>query len=168
MKMWSTKEYENYAISVIAIFYPEYKNVIKEECPDFLNDNIGIEITRALTRKDGEMDAFWRKNQNCGFQELSKKQLKKLGFGNLLLPLDSKGVFFSQQSQENGRLIYYKQKSVDDFVLCAFMSKFTNDQYVIDSISKVIVKSIASITEGNGTATLCDAKLINKSEDSTC
>lgn len=145
--MWSGSDYEKYAISALGYFYPELINMIKGESPDYFNSTIGIEIRRAITRKDGEIDAFWRKNQNCRFQDLPPKQLKKLGFSNSPVPIDSKEIFFSQRSLKNGCLFYYKHKCTGILILCAYIGKSITNQFTIDSIDQAVSEKLDKLND---------------------
>lgn len=145
--MWIGTDYEKYAISALGYFYPELNDMIKGESPDYYNSTIGVEIRRAITEKGGEIDAFWRKNQNCRFQDLPPKQLKKLGFSNPPVPINSKGLFFSQRSLKNGSLLYYKQKDTENLILCAYMEKSITNQFTIDSIDQAVSEKLDKLND---------------------
>ncbi len=136
--MWSKEEYEKYAISVLGLFYPEIINMIKGESPDYNNTSIGIEVTRAITTKNGEVDAFWKKHNGMRFQDLSQKQLKKMGFNVLPVQVDSRDLLYVQKSFQNGSLYYYKEKGTDELILFIYFGRLTSNEATSDDIMRAI------------------------------
>ena len=145
--MWNKKEYECYAISALEFFYPEYKKMIKEDSPDFQSEKLGVEITRSITTKDGEVDAFWRNNKNSSFQNLSKKQLKKFGFTGSPVSADLNGILYVQRSVKNGSLYYYRQKATNDYILCAYIGKSKTDQSTSDDIINALSTKLKKLNK---------------------
>ncbi|MDD6665443.1 MAG: hypothetical protein PUE48_03775 [Eubacterium coprostanoligenes] len=136
--MWSKEEYEKYAISVLGLFYPEIINMIKGESPDYNNTSIGIEVTRAITTKNGEVDAFWKKHNGMRFRDLSQKQLKKMGFNVLPVQVDSRDLLYVQKSFQNGSLYYYKEKGTDELILFIYFGRLTSNETTSDDIMRAI------------------------------
>ncbi|MBR0412394.1 MAG: hypothetical protein IJI47_02330 [Eubacterium sp.] len=143
--MWSKEDYEKYAISVLEFFYSEYENMMKKDSPDFQKSELGVEVTRSITTKDGEVDAFWRNNQNNRFQDLPKKQLKKLGFTGSPTSVESNGILYVQRSIKHGSLYYYWKKTINDFVLCAYIGKTKDNKSTADVIITALSKKLKKL-----------------------
>lgn len=138
--MWSKEDFEKNGIYILGEHYNKYKGLYKGESPDYYNDLIGIEITRAISTESGEMDAFWRNNHDQSFSSLSSKQLKKLGFKDCPLAVDSSETIFMQKSECNGTLYYFKASDASDMVLAGYIGVVKTDE----SSSDVIQSSVSS------------------------
>ena len=141
--MWTSKEYEEYGISALRYFYPEFLNMKKDESPDYFDntkkDTKGVEITRAITKNDGEIDAFLRKNKDKKYKDLSKKQLKKYGFNSPPIPAINSNYIYMQRSSKNGVLYYYKNGDIaDDYILLGYIHPIITHQFTIDNVLKAI------------------------------
>lgn len=108
---------EQYAICVLDILLKGFSNFQKGESPDFFTDTVGLEVTKAISTVEGEIDAVWRKYHDKRFQEIPQKQLKKMGFVDP--PVSENNIFYRQTSKNNGALLYYKPKNTDDLLLFA-------------------------------------------------
>lgn len=115
--------YENFAKLVLEYYFPDrFVNMQKGEKPDWYNESIGLEVTRALSSQEGKFDAFIKDNLNHPYSDYDKK-LKKMGF--LMGPtLDRDGIFYEQRSKRFGRLLYLKRKSDEKLVLVASLGGF--------------------------------------------
>lgn len=115
--------YENFAKLVLEYYFPDkFVNMQKGEKPDWGNENIGLEITRALSTQEGEFDAFIKDNLNRPYCDMVKR-LKKMGF--LTEPtLDKNKIFYEQRSKKYGRLLYLKRKSDEKLALVASLGGF--------------------------------------------
>lgn len=143
--MWNKNKYEEYAINILDFFYPCFSNMVKGESPDYHNSIIGVEITRAITTKDGEVNAFCKKNINKRFNVIPEKQLKKFGFKELPLASDSKEIIFTQRSRQNGCLYYYKEKKTGDLVFFMYLGKSKTNESTTDDIIYAISKKLKKL-----------------------
>lgn len=115
--------YENFAKNALAYYFPDkFLNLQKFECPDWVNEKVGVEVTRAITANEGCVDAFFKNNKGKKYVELAQKELKKMGFNTA--PLKSNvTVFHDQRSKSNGTLSYIKNKE-GDLILFALTGGF--------------------------------------------
>ncbi|MBQ9227469.1 MAG: hypothetical protein IJ168_01455 [Eubacterium sp.] len=143
--MWNKNDYEEYAISILGFFYPNVTNMIKGEAPDYYNNTTGLEITRAITTKNGEVDAFCRKNLNKPLQVISKKQLKKMGFNGAPVSVDSNEILYAQRSLQNSCLYYYKEKESGNLVLCFYFGKLITNESTADDIMHAISEKLCKL-----------------------
>lgn len=108
--------YEDLAITVLEHYLPDkFYSMIKGECPDWYNDNVGLEVTRALSQKEGNFDGFIKESMHNYYSELSPKRLAKLGF--VEEPTSRDGIWYEQYSKDNGKLYYIKEKSSEELLL---------------------------------------------------
>jgi len=114
-------------------------NLIQGDRPDLLNDSIGVEVTRAISTRNGEIDGFIMNNIKSKYSELPEKQLIKLGFVS-----SPEQVYFSdlytQYSPKHGMLYYIK--SGNDLLLLGFLGKMSESEETIKSICKSIVSKV--------------------------
>ena len=108
---------EQYAICVLDVLLKGFSNFQKGESPDYFNDSVGIEITKAISTVEGEIDAFWRKYHDKRLQEIPQKQLQKMGF--VAPPVSENIIFYRQSSKNNGTLLYYRPKNTENLLLFA-------------------------------------------------
>lgn len=137
MKNTSKEFYETYAKNSLEYFNNlKFNNLEKSEFPDWHNDNIGIEVRRAICSSNGEFDAFCKKNLDKKFSGISKKQLKKFGFNDN--PVSNNGILYEQQSPTFGKLFYLKSKENSELTLCCVMNKCRE----IENFAEEIVNAI--------------------------
>ena len=116
-KVWGKDYFEQYAICALDVLLKGFSNFQKGESPDYFTDTVGLEVTRAITTTEGEIDAFWEKYHDKRLQEISQKQLGKMGFVDP--PVSEDNILYRQSSKNNGALLYYKPKNTDDLLLFA-------------------------------------------------
>lgn len=121
-KVWGKDYFEQYAICALDVLLKGFSNFQKGESPDYFTDTVGLEVTRAITTTEGEIDAFWEKYHDKRLQEISQKQLGKMGFVDP--PVSEDNILYRQSSKNNGALLYYKPKNTDDLLLFARISSF--------------------------------------------
>ena len=58
-KILNKEYYENFALNALKLYDPDkFSGMEKHESPDWICDNIGLEVTRAISQEDGNLDAF--------------------------------------------------------------------------------------------------------------
>lgn len=115
--------YEDLAISILEHYLPDkFYSMIKGECPDWYNDKVGLEVTRALSSQEGNFDDFIKKGIHHYYSELSQKRLVQLGF--MEEPTSRDGIWYEQYSKDNGKLFYIKEKSSGELILCYTIGGF--------------------------------------------
>jgi len=145
--MWDKNDYELFGINVLAAYNRKYQGLTKGESPDYFNNVIGVEITRAIATQAGEMDAFWKSKQNQRFSSFSAKQLKKLGFEDVPSIIGSTGVLYSQKSVDNGSLFYLKQKDSEELVLCGYIGTVRNNQSSSSDIKSSVSEKLNKLND---------------------
>jgi hypothetical protein len=108
--------YEDLAITILEHYIPDkFYSMMKGECPDWYNDKIGLEVTRALSQNEGDFDGFIKESMHHYYSDLSQKRLVKLGF--VEEPTSRDGILYEQYSKDNGKLYYIKEKSSGELLL---------------------------------------------------
>ena len=146
--MTYTKDfYEQYAVAMLGFYFPEFSSLKKGESPDFYNENIGLEVRRAITPKDGEMDAFWKNNHDKTYDSLSQKQLQKLGFVEPPVPTDNQEILYMQRSKIAGTLFYLKNKDDSVLVLCCYMGKVKEGSFSMGDIEIAVSEKLLKLNQ---------------------
>lgn len=140
MQVEKKKFYEQYAICTLDVLLKGFSNFQKGESPDYFNESVGLEITRAISTAEGEIDAFFTKYCNKFLTEINQEQLKKLGF--VEYPSSENGIYYQQRNKKNDVLLYYKPKNTDDLLLCAHMNllKPISSEDIRNAVDKKIKK----------------------------
>jgi len=129
--------FEKYALDILTFHFPKRFVDMKptvENDQDFSNDLIGLEVTRAITNAEGNIDSFFRQYKGKPFTTIPSKRLLNLGFDKAPVP---DGKFYSQRSKDNGKLLYAKNLRTGEFDLVAYFSRMgeVNDfATILDSI----------------------------------
>lgn len=130
-KIYTKQYYENFALNTLKKYFPEkFSRFEKHECPDWLCGKIGLEVTRSISTRDGELDAFIN---DCGgkeFSDIKKEKLKKLGFPTELTK-STVDHLFETRSRKNG-VIYFCHTKDDRYLFSAYFSR-------VDSAENCIV-----------------------------
>lgn len=122
--MINNKEsYENFAKNALEYYFSDkFSNLQKFESPDWVNEKVGVEVTRAITTNEGCIDAFFKKNKGKKYVDLPQKQLNNMGF-NTEPSKSNITIFYEQRSKSNGTLSYIKNQE-SDLILFALTGGF--------------------------------------------
>lgn len=140
-KVWEKDYFEQYAICALDVLLKGFSNFQKGESPDYFTDTVGLEVTRAITTTEGEIDAFWREYHDKRLQEISQKQLGKMGFVDP--PVSEDNILYRQSSKNNGALLYYKPKNTDDLLLFARIGSLK--KISAEDIKNAVVKKLKKL-----------------------
>ena len=109
-KIYTKQYYENFALNALKKYYPEkFSECVKSECPDWVCNNVGLGITRAITKKAGKLDAFIKEYIDKEFSEIKKEHLQKLGFADKLTKSNFE-YLYETRSPKNGILTFLHAK----------------------------------------------------------
>ena len=65
------EHFEQFAVYVLGKLFPEkFKAMTKGECPDYSNDDVGLEITRAISDDVGNIDNLFREHKNQPYSSI--------------------------------------------------------------------------------------------------
>lgn len=135
--IYTKQYYENFALNVLKKYFPEkFSEFIKSECPDWVCGNVGLEITRAVTTQDGELDAFIKDCEGKEFSEIKKERLRKLGFSTELNKSNCEHLY-ETRSSKNGLLTFLHSKD-DRYIFFSYISRME----LIDECSNDIKHAI--------------------------
>lgn len=140
--------YENLAKKTLQHFYSDrYLELTKSECPDFVSENIGVEVRRAVTEKEGNIDALFREYEARSYSEIPPRRLEQLGFCAEPKNESGDGIIYIQRSEENGSLIFFKSKSDGELKLFAYFGHITTTDSDVDKIINAIIKKIEKLNK---------------------
>lgn len=140
-----TKEYhENFALNALKKYYPDkFSDFKKQECPDWVCGKIGLEITRAVSTQDGELDAFIKDCQGKEFFEIKKARLKKLGFDTELTKGDQENIY-EVRSLKNGVIGFY-HATEDRYIFLYFLSRMEPVDNCTNSIINAVKRKLEKL-----------------------
>ena len=108
--IYTKQYYENFALNTLKKYHPEkFSEFEKGESPDWICGSVGLEITRAVTTQDGELDAFIKDCEGKEFSEIRKERLKKLGFATELTKSNCEHLY-ETRSPKKGLLTFLHAK----------------------------------------------------------
>ena len=135
--IYTKQYYENFALNALKNYYPDkFSEFEKDESPDWTCGSVGLEITRAVTTQDGELDAFIKDCEGKEFSEIRKERLKKLGFATELTKSNGEHLYESRSSK-NGLLTFFHAKDGRYLFLC-----YTSRMELVDECTKDIKHAI--------------------------
>lgn len=97
----SKEAYECFAYSVLKQVVSGFPQLTKGESPDYYDDELGLEVTRAISTDDGEFDALINQYLNESFSTIPKKRLKKLALSKNLFKSTNTYMFSEVKSKEH-------------------------------------------------------------------
>lgn len=134
--IYTKQYYENFALNVLKKYYPKkFFEFEKHECPDWLCGNIGLEITRAVSTQDGELDAFIKDCFGKEFSAINIEWLNKLGFETELTKSNMDHIY-ECRSKENGVLGFLHTKD-GRYIFLWFISRMAT----FDDCAKLIINA---------------------------
>lgn len=140
--MYSTEFNEYYAyLSLENILGKKHKNFTKSEKPDFHNyiDDIGLEVTRAMTPQDGWMNDLCNKYAGCHKDDIPKKTIN-----------DMPGEFFYDENDKRIGASYtkgfYNLSNHIDEIIDSYETKIKklNKNYKLFKINTLYIFSCAN------------------------
>ncbi|MBQ3419915.1 MAG: hypothetical protein IJH31_07275 [Erysipelotrichaceae bacterium] len=111
---------ECFCKNVIANYYCDYTNFSKYESPDFISEDICLEIRKALYVEGGKLKSFIDTYLGKDYNTIPTKLLKSLGFENEPI-----------QSQENEYIYYQRRKN--DYSLIEYI-KLKNKKLILFAV----------------------------------
>lgn len=109
-KIYTKQYYENLALNILKKYYPvKFSKCEKCECPDWLCESVGLEVTRAISTSSGELWSFVKKCDGKEFKDINKEMLRKLGFANELTKC-TEDYLYETRSLHNGSLTFLLTK----------------------------------------------------------
>lgn len=136
-----SKEYfEKFALDILAFFFPEkFANMTKGECPDYYNDLVGLEVTRGITKDEGNIESLFHQYSMKSFNEIPQKTLERLGFiGNPIFTGNK--LYFQRSTKNNGTLYYAKNLKTGKLDLLlhfwSITTNWDNHKTLINSINE--------------------------------
>lgn len=129
--------------NIIANYYSEYDNFSKYESPDFISEDICLEIRKALYKKGGKLKSFIEKYLNSDYNEIPTKLLKSLGFENKPIQCQKNENMYYQRSNIDNSLITYKKlnnEKLSVYIICDNSLFNDQDQVVKEAIEVKIDK----------------------------
>lgn len=142
--IYTKKYYENLALNVLKKYYPEkFSEFEKSECPDWICGNVGLEITRAISTPDGELDAFIKDCQEKEFTEIRKERLKKLGFATELVKSNTEHLY-ELRSAKNG-VIFFSHAKDGRFLFLLYISRMELVDDCINGIKHAIEEKLKKL-----------------------
>ena len=145
--LWSKDYYEYFAKNAIVRFYPNYKNLRKNESPDFVDESYGLEIRRPfLSDSHGNMDSFVKEYIGKSYTQIPKGRLKSLGFlDDPIRILDDQ--LYEQRSNTHGKLLYFKPKESDELLLLCYFSKMSSESDTLQGIKDAIIDKLQKLND---------------------
>lgn len=142
--IYTKQYYENFALNVLKKYYPDkFSKFEKHECPDWLCGKVGLEITRAVSTQDGEMDAFIKDCQGKEFSEINAERLMKLGF-SVELTKSNCDHFYETRSPKNGLLSFLHTKD-NRFIFYCYFSRMGMVNECIDDILYAVKEKLKKL-----------------------
>lgn len=140
-----TKEqYEKYAYLLIRELVEDYPEMAKGESPDYYSEKIGLEIRRAITSNEGDIDALIHNYFGKPFSSIPSRRLIRLGFDSNPIP-QSNGVIYMQRSSSSGSLMYVKDLSSNDLILVLAFSKIGSSDDYATAIKNAVEDKLVSL-----------------------
>ena len=134
---------EEYAMSVIKNEYSYYCNLIKSESPDFANEKIGLEVTRAI-RKEGAVYSFLNRNIGKEYEESQDKELCKLGFKEEMAVVPDTSNLYCKRSKNNGSF-YYMKKTTNKYALVAYIGIVKDNDFTLSEIETAVKDKLSKL-----------------------
>lgn len=113
-----------------------FSNLMKSECPDWHNDKIGIEVTRAIVSDNAKLLSMHKKFDYKFKKNIPTKLLEVLGFDDNLIPGDNN--LYMQKSSKVGSLAYVWDENVKDYRLVGIVDKGKTNDDTGDNIIAII------------------------------
>ena len=139
----SKEAYECFAYSVLKQVVSGFPQLTKGESPDYYDDELGLEVTRAISTDDGEFDALINQYLNESFSKIPKKRLKKLGF--VKEPVQINEYLYVQRSEKQGALYYYRNTQTGELILLFAFGKVRGVNSTAVAISKSIKEKLTRL-----------------------
>ncbi len=141
------EEYELFAIGLLEETIDDFPVLKKGESPDFYSDDIGVEVTRVITKNQGKFEAFLKESCNQVYSSINKGLLNTLGFIEAPVQSSDYPFLYLQNSIENGILYYYMDKKVGELRLLWSFSCLQSEERFDCIIKEAVLKKIKKLNK---------------------
>lgn len=136
--------YERYVYFILRALLTDFPEMKKVDKPDYLSEQTGLEITRAIFQSDGEYSAFLEQFMNKPYSSIPKKRLTSLGF-NCEPKYNREMNCFVQRSEIGVSLYYVKMSDSNEYLLSIALGRVTDSMDLITVITKSLTNKLRKL-----------------------